>query len=150
MKRLFVLALFAFAFAANAQMTLNPNVTQDNIDKTICVPGWTATVRPPVAYTNSLKYRLLDKNDISRLQIREFELDHRVPLTLGGHPRDPKNLWLQAWYSGTSGWHGETDAHVKDVLEVRLNHLVCKRKMKLIDAQTCIYNDWRQCAKEHP
>jgi hypothetical protein len=30
---------------------INPNVTQSNIAQTICRPGWTATVRPPEAYT---------------------------------------------------------------------------------------------------
>ena len=34
---------------------LNPNVTQATIGSTICVPGWTRTVRPPVEYTNALK-----------------------------------------------------------------------------------------------
>ncbi|MGW4994883.1 hypothetical protein ACWEQ3_46110 [Streptomyces mirabilis] len=27
----------------------NPNVTQSNIHSTICVSGWTATVRPPTS-----------------------------------------------------------------------------------------------------
>src|SRR5664279_936918 len=34
---------------------MDPKVTQDNIDQTICVSGYTKTVRPPVSYTNSLK-----------------------------------------------------------------------------------------------
>src|SRR6266508_664195 len=33
----------------------NPDVSQDTIDQTICVSGWTATVRPPTSYTNPLK-----------------------------------------------------------------------------------------------
>jgi hypothetical protein len=33
---------------------LNPNVKQ-TIKKTICVPNWTDTVRPPTSYTNKLK-----------------------------------------------------------------------------------------------
>ena len=31
-----------------------------------------------------------------------FELDHIVPLALGGHPRNPKNLALQAWEAGSA------------------------------------------------
>jgi hypothetical protein len=38
---------------------INPDVTQATIGKTICVPGWTAKIRPPVAYTNLLKTALL-------------------------------------------------------------------------------------------
>ena len=34
---------------------LNPDVTQGNIRSTICRHGWTATIRPPVDYTNDLK-----------------------------------------------------------------------------------------------
>ena len=34
---------------------VNPKVTQDNIQKTICVSGYTKTIRPPVSYTNKLK-----------------------------------------------------------------------------------------------
>jgi hypothetical protein len=30
-------------------------VTQATISKTICVKGWTATIRPPTSYTNALK-----------------------------------------------------------------------------------------------
>ncbi|MFF3517985.1 hypothetical protein [Streptomyces sp. NPDC002573] len=33
----------------------NPDVTQSNIHSTICVSGWSATVRPPTSYTNPLK-----------------------------------------------------------------------------------------------
>jgi hypothetical protein len=41
---------------------VNPAVTQANIDSTICVRGWTRTVRPPERYTESLK----------RQQMREY------------------------------------------------------------------------------
>jgi hypothetical protein len=36
---------------------LNPAVTQATIRGTICRPGWTRIVRPPVSYTNPLKLR---------------------------------------------------------------------------------------------
>src|SRR5439155_11220616 len=34
---------------------LNPDVRQDTIGRTICVQGWTRTIRPPSAYTSRLK-----------------------------------------------------------------------------------------------
>jgi hypothetical protein len=34
---------------------INPDVTQDNLAQTVCVSGWTKTIRPAVAYTNRLK-----------------------------------------------------------------------------------------------
>src|SRR5581483_3255450 len=36
---------------------LDPDVTQATIHSTICVRGWTSTIRPPVEYTNELKLR---------------------------------------------------------------------------------------------
>src|SRR5712691_1466056 len=38
---------------------LNPSVTQANINATICVQGYTRTIRPPVSYSNPLKTRLM-------------------------------------------------------------------------------------------
>jgi len=38
---------------------LNPSVTQANIHSTICVPGYTKTIRPPASYTTALKIRQL-------------------------------------------------------------------------------------------
>ena len=34
---------------------IDPAVTQDNIDSTICIPGYTKTVRPPVSITEPQK-----------------------------------------------------------------------------------------------
>ena len=34
-----------------------PEVKQSTIKKTICKSGWTATIRPPVSYTNALKIK---------------------------------------------------------------------------------------------
>src|SRR5450756_1221676 len=36
---------------------INLNVTQENIQSTVCVKGFTKTVRPPAYYTNKLKKR---------------------------------------------------------------------------------------------
>jgi hypothetical protein len=33
----------------------NSNVTQANIQETICKSGWTDTIRPPTSFTNNLK-----------------------------------------------------------------------------------------------
>ena len=33
----------------------NASVTQANIAVTICIPGWTKTIRPPASYTTKLK-----------------------------------------------------------------------------------------------
>lgn len=71
---------------------LNPAVTQTTIGATICVSGWTATVRPPSSYTSSLKVEQLAAFGYADQNPRDYEEDHRVPLELGGAPRDTSNL----------------------------------------------------------
>ena len=75
---------------------VNPDITQANIHQTICSPTWsTKTIRPPVTYTSRLKQQQLahatDKNPA------HYEEDHFISLELGGHPRDPRNLWPERW-----------------------------------------------------
>jgi hypothetical protein len=113
----------------------NAEVTQANVDETICVRGWTRTVRPPLSYTNRLKHRYLARAGLPRAAIHEFELDHLIPLELGGSPADPRNLWLEPW-------QGEWNAHLKDDLERRLNRLVCRGEITLADAQEAIATNW--------
>lgn len=66
----------------------------------------------------------------------DYELDHIVPLALGGHPRNLKNLMLQPW-------DGEGGAKRKDRLEVKLQCLVCSGQVQLDEAQDAIYTDWQ-------
>jgi hypothetical protein len=74
----------------------DPNVTQANIKQTICVAGYTRTVRPPESYTEPLKLQ-----QIASLRLpgraSDYEEDHVIPLEVGGHPRDPRNLWPEAY-----------------------------------------------------
>jgi hypothetical protein len=71
---------------------LNPDVTQATIATTICVSGWTTTVRPPSSYTSALKVEQLVAFGYADQNPRDYEEDHRVPLELGGAPRDTSNL----------------------------------------------------------
>ena len=144
MKRLAVM-LFALGAACTAwaDIALNPDVTQDNIGKTICVPGYTSALRPSVGFTNAIKFRLMDAAGIARKDAHQYELDHRVNLGLGGAPRSLDNLQLQPW-------DGADGARVKDHLERRLQLLVCAGVLPLAEAQQCIYDDWQACAQAHP
>lgn len=101
---------------------LNPLVTQATIGTTICVPGWTAKIRPPASYTNALKRAQLPPGTDLSL----YEEDHLMPLALGGAPRDPKNLWPIPW----------SRARLDDVWETRLHRELCAGKVSLSLAQT--------------
>jgi hypothetical protein len=124
-------------------VALNPDVDEDTIDETICVSGYTKSVRPASSYTNGVKKKLLREAGIDEARIGDYELDHIVPLALGGHPRKLSNLMLQPW----EGAHG---AKSKDGLEVRLQSLVCHGTLDLTDAQVCIARDWEACARQYP
>ena len=114
----------------------NPDVTPETIDTTICVPGYTASVRPSTTYTNGVKAKLLRESAQPLVDAKLYELDHVIPLGLGGHPRNLRNLTLEVW-------EGEGGAKKKDRLESRLQRLVCGRYVGLRDAQAQIYGAWR-------
>jgi hypothetical protein len=148
-----LLPLLALAAPPPAPIPLNPAVTQATIDDTICVPGYTKTVRPPVSFTDKLKYKLMDAQGIPRKDAHLFELDHKEALTDGGAGSDPRNLQLQLMEHGPyilpngKAWKGEVDAKVKDKVEVAVNKAICSKKMRLAEAQACLWNDWRKCSK---
>ena len=75
----------------------NPAVTQATIYSTICIRGWTRTVRPPVEYTGRIKRETMAAYGYEGLSMRDFELDHLIPLEVGGAPSDPRNLWPEPW-----------------------------------------------------
>ncbi len=113
---------------------VDPAVTQDNLSTTICHAGYTATVRPPVDYTNALKKWQMGLYGEPGTAA-EYEEDHLIPLELGGSPRDPKNLW-----PARNVYHGASE---KDVVENGLNALVCDGQMTLSEAQSRIAANWQ-------
>jgi hypothetical protein len=125
------LRIARFADHALTPGALNSAVTQENIASTICRSGYTKTIRPPVRYTNALKAKQLRGMGSPH----DYEEDHLVPLELGGHPSDPKNLWPEHW-------NGAFGAHTKDVLENKLHRLVCDHRITLKTAQEAIAQNW--------
>jgi len=103
---------------------LNPDVTQQTIDATVCVPGWTKSVRPSTDYTNALKVRQMRAYGLTGSP-SAFQEDHLISLELGGHPTDPRNLWPEPY----------PRAARVDLLENELNAKVCSGAMSLADAQ---------------
>ena len=110
---------------------IDPSVTQENIDSTICVPGYTKTVRPPVSVTEPQKlesmksYGFVDSPS-------NYEFDHLIPLELGGAPDDMNNLWPEP----------HSNSFTKDSLENYLHDQVCSGNMKLKTAQDEIASNW--------
>ncbi|MGW1752164.1 hypothetical protein ACWCRD_42455 [Streptomyces sp. NPDC002092] len=113
----------------------NPDVTQSTIDSTICVSGWTATVRPSTSYTNALKVKQISEYGYSDTSTSDYEEDHLVPLELGGAPKDAQNLWPEPRY-------GDETAYSKDSVENKLKKAVCAGTVTLGDARSAIASDW--------
>jgi hypothetical protein len=66
-----------------------------------------------------------------------YELDHIVPLALGGAVIDQRNLALEPI----------EEARQKDAIESCLSSLVCQGKIELEDAQGAIWEDWRKAGE---
>jgi len=113
---------------------IDPRVTQSNIRNTICRRGYTSTVRPPFEYTNAMKHRLMRIYGVTG-SIHDYELDHLIPLELGGCPNCEANLWPEPRNVFPS-------ASEKDEVESYLHDQVCSGGMPLAEAQQQIAADW--------
>ena len=131
------LAQNALPDPARTPGALNHLVTQEAIGSTICVRGWTGTLRPPWHYTSALKRRQIHEWGYADEHMTSYEVDHLIPLSLGGAPDDPRNLWPEPLETA-EGWTAEH----KNKLEGVLNPLVCSGKMSLAEAQGAIAANW--------
>ena len=112
---------------ASATLTpgvLNEVVTQATIRSTICMRGWTTTVRPPTSYTSALKLRQMTAYGEAGPPAA-YQEDHLISLELGGDPTDPRNLWPEP----------QPRAGQVDKIENELNQEVCSGRLALVDAQ---------------
>jgi len=144
----------------------NPQVTQQNIQDSICNRHWsTKLIRPPAGYTGKLKRKQLreygdtvhqaraqlvnpntGKVDTTRCVSHSdnpacYEEDHLISLEDGGHPTDPKNLFPEPYNTKVAGVI--MGAHQKDVVEGFIHDEICydipnSRKNSHIPATTSI------------
>lgn len=129
--------------ASNAPIRPDPTLTPgDTLDVTledIRTVGYSAKVRDvPVA----VKRQVYASYGIAHWTKGEYEMDHLIPLSLGGS-NSAKNLWPESYL--TSPWN----AHVKDALEYRLLTLVRAGKVDLKVAQQEMARDWIAAYKKY-
>ena len=117
---------------------INPDVTQENIATTICVPGFTRTIRPYVSTMQAIKAELLAVAGEPWERRNRYQLDHRVPLCAGGAVVDRRNLALEPI----------DEAHDKDAVEACVCGMICAGAISLEVAQHLIWIDWRAAARE--
>ncbi|HMH46112.1 MAG TPA: hypothetical protein VK538_00195 [Solirubrobacteraceae bacterium] len=100
----------------------------------ICAFGYSRAVRPPESFTEPLKlaqmraYRLPGSPS-------DYEEDHLVPLSIGGAPRDPRNLWPEPRAGPISAEH-------KDRLETWAARMACAHRIPLSRLQHGMASDW--------
>jgi hypothetical protein len=109
-------------------------VTQATIGSTICVSGWTATIRPSSSFTTALKIKQIVQYGYSDTQTSSYEEDHLISLELGGAPADARNLWPEP-YAVTLADGRSTGARTKDGFETKLKSQVCAGTITLGQAQ---------------
>jgi hypothetical protein len=130
--------LFSAPDPACGPGALNAAVTQATIGSTICMSGYTKTVRPPEHITAKEKLASMaaygDHGSPS-----DYEYDHIVSLELGGAANDPRNLWPEPGDS----------PNPKDSVENSLHRLVCSGQMPLAQAQKIIARGWIAYYRRH-
>lgn len=77
---------------------LNSAVTQSTIHSTICVSGYSSSIRPSTGYTNALKVKQIAEYGYDDTDTADYEEDHLIPLSLGGNPTSEQNLWPEPRY----------------------------------------------------
>src|SRR5450631_721265 len=110
---------------------LNLAVTQATIGSTICVSGWTSTVRPSESYTENLKRQQIASEGLPG-GLSNYEDDHRMPLELGGSRVNPYNLSPES----------PASPNPKDSGETSLKYQVCDRQLTSAQAQQQMVANW--------
>jgi hypothetical protein len=106
----------------------------------LCAAGFTTrNERPPVAYTNALKRRLMASYGLTDSPAN-YELDHLVPLEDLGHPWSPLNLWPEP----RRVLHVEPNAEEKDVVENHIHKSICADPTHATDYAARLAADWTQ------
>ena len=93
-----------------------------------------------MSVTEAIKAKSLTAYGLPPAAIATTELDHFLPLELGGAPADPKNLWAEPNYA--TPHPTSFDHNPKDPIEFTLHNAVCSGKATLAAAQNAILTNW--------
>jgi hypothetical protein len=132
------IVLFMAAVSGTGAAVPRPNpaltpgaVFADATPDVFCAAGYTAKVRNVSAATRAAVLRLYGWDPETT---RKYELDHLIPLELGGS-NDAANLWPEP--GGLAYGFAR-----KDRLENALHRLVCTGQLDYREAQQAIAADW--------
>ena len=113
---------------------VNPKIEQKDIKNTICDDGYLRKVQPSQDFMEKTKQALLKTYGIEE-DSNNYELDHLIPIELGGNPTTIENLWPQI-VAGTKG------SRAKNGVEQKLHDEVCRGERGLRLTQSAMASDW--------
>ena len=140
--------LLAAVFVAVAQAAFAQAVVPD---PTLTPGGVRTTNLGEICFDGTRQHRhrhdammIMDEYGLAPESRPEFEIDHLVPLELGGSD-DLANLWPEPRFSIEPEWNAER----KDELENALHALVCNGDLDIEMAQKAIEDDWTEAWKRY-
>jgi hypothetical protein len=116
------------------------NDPNGNLGNTICKKNWTSTIRPPRSFTDQLKMERMGVHGYDLSNISNYELDHRMPLELGGAPGSPKSGL--DWENVNLSLESPASPNPKDQDETALKDAVCRGSMTLAQARLRLVSTW--------
>jgi hypothetical protein len=133
-------SLAAWAAPAGAQTavpdpTLTPGAVRSTDTADVCQHG-TSQLRH---MTRERSDALLGEYGLPGGRHPDYELDHLIPLGIGGAD-DDANIWPEPRATIEPEWNAER----KDQLEAKLRALVCGGKLDITVAQKAVADDWTQ------
>jgi hypothetical protein len=121
---------------------LTPGAATTSDRNVICETGYAGSVRPNGSVWRHLRDEAYSRYHIARghrsivgpngVHYPAYQIDHLIPLEIGGDPTDIRNLWPEPM----------GDAHRKDQVENRLHALVCGGQLDVKEAQDAIARNW--------
>ena len=151
MTRLKPIALAALLLASQCSLawagstvvpdpTLTPGVVRTTDAAVICAAG----TRQLRHWSRERDDRILAEYGLPSGPHPSFEIDHLIPLGIGGAD-DDKNLWPEPRRSLEPQWNAET----KDRLEWKLRDLICIGQIDVGEAQKATADDWTEAYRRY-
>lgn len=131
----------------NSEPLPDPSCTPGQVitsDKaTVCTPGYSNAHRFSKVAAAIAKTRLMARYGIPESMRSVYELDHLIPVSLGGSNADA-NLWPEPNHDAMRARRSTYVLNDKDALESRMKRRVCSGRVAIADAQHGFSTDWTQ------
>jgi len=152
---LLVILLGGTAWAADSkpQIFPDPNLTPGAVDPDIQpIEICSTSTSERRSVSTSLKKQVFAAYHIPWSEHSKYEVDHFIPLALGGVNSCPENPTCNLWpqprqknFADIAPWGAET----KDRLELKLYRMMCADDVTLQEAQDAIRSDWTKAFQKY-